>query len=104
MNFLRKLWHVVALNLLSVSIRLETDQTKRELLEEEEKLRALLLSQLKLKRGDLDLRLRPSPNGFLVPKVEFFVDATPAQIETARQFLDRITLSRQNVRSVSGVH
>ena len=104
MSFIAKLWQLLQLKIISASVQAEVDRTKEELETEESKLRDLLLKKLKLKRGDLDFRLRPSPNGFLVPKVEFFVDVTPAQMAAAQHFLDRITLSRQNVRNVPGVH
>lgn len=104
MGLIAKLWQLLSLKVISASVQAQVDQTRQELETEETKLRDLLLKKLKLKRGDLDFRLRPSPNGFLVPKIEFFVDVTPKQMAAAQQFLDQITLSRQNVRTPPGVH
>lgn len=104
MGFLRRLFHHFVFKIVSTSVESEIQRTQRELATEEEHLCVDLARRLRLRRQDVDIKLRPSPNGFLVPKIEFYVEATPWQIAKAQDFLDRLTLSRQNARVVPGMH
>lgn len=105
MNILKRLLQNFMMRVTARAVEHQVRQVQESIDLEEAELRNQLAQRIGVRPEDVDLKLQPTANGFVVPLVELRVDVSPHQLAKLEVFLDSFgTRKKQNVRHQPGVH